>query len=72
MQISSKFLEENYHDTGYLYWAKANTWKNDFIEYNSKSSFIKIPNWRAQDLDTYDDLKKIDLIFKSLQKNKRL
>lgn len=72
MQISSKFLEENYHDTGYLYWAKANTWKNDFIEYNSKSSFIKIPNWRAQDLDTYDDLKKINLIFKSLQKNKRL
>ena len=72
MQISSKFLEENYHDTGYLYWAKANTWKNDFIKYNSKSSFIKIPNWRAQDLDTYDDLKKIDLIFKSLQKYKRL
>ena len=42
MQISSKFLNENYHDTGYLYWAKTNTWKNDFIEYNSKSSFIKI------------------------------
>ncbi len=67
LQISSKFLTKNYHDTGYFYWAKADTWKNDFIEYNSKSSFIKIPNWRAQDLDTYDDLKKIDLIFKSLK-----
>ena len=68
MQISSKFLTKNYHDTGYFYWAKADTWRNDFIEYNSKSSFIKIPNWRAQDLDTLDDLKKINLIFKSLNK----
>ena len=69
MQISSKFLKKNYHDTGYFYWAKPSTWKNNSFEYNSKSSFIKIPNWRAQDLDTLDDLKKINLIFKSLNKS---
>ena len=67
---SSKFFTETYHDIGYLYWARAKTWKNDFMSYSSKSSFIKIPNWRAQDLDTLDDLKKVDLIFKSLKKNK--
>ena len=65
---SSKFFTETYHDTGYFYWAKADTWKNEFLSYSSKSSFIKIPNWRAQDLDTLDDLKKVDLIFKSLKK----
>ena len=65
---SSKFFTETYHDTGYFYWAKADTWKNEFLSYSSKSSFIKIPNWRAQDLDTLDDLKKVDLILKSLKK----
>jgi CMP-N-acetylneuraminic acid synthetase len=66
MEISSKFFSDNYYDTGYFYWAKSNTWKNYFFKYDSKSSFVKIPNWRAQDLDTLDDLKKVDLIFKSL------
>ena len=65
---SSKFFTETYHDTGYFYWAKADTWKNEFLSYSSKSSFMKIPNWRAQDLDTLDDLKKVDLILKSLKK----
>ena len=69
MQISSKFLSDTYHDTGYFYWAKANTRKNKNIEYTSNSSFVKIPNWRAQDLDSFDDLKKVDLIFKSLNKS---
>jgi len=41
---SSKFFTETYHDTGYFYWAKADTWKNEFLSYSSKSSFIKIPN----------------------------
>ena len=67
--VTSKFFTDTYHDTGYFYWAKADTWKKHLIKYNSKSSFIKIPNWRAQDLDTWDDFKKIDLIFKSLKKN---
>jgi pseudaminic acid cytidylyltransferase len=67
-QISSKFFPKNYHDSGYFYWAKANTWENNFFKYDLNSSFIEIPNWRAQDLDTLDDLKKINLIFKSLNK----
>ena len=69
-QISSKFFPKNYHDNGYFYWARANTWKNNFFKYDSKSSFIEIPNWRAQDLDTKDDWKKVNLIFKSLNKKK--
>ena len=65
---SSKFFTKTYHDIGYFYWAKTDTWRNEFLSYSSKSSFIEIPNWRAQDLDTLDDLKKVDLIFKSLKK----
>jgi len=69
--ISSKFFSETYHDTGYFYWAKAMTWRKNYFNYNSKSSFVKIPNWRAQDIDTLDDYKKVNLIFKSLYKKNK-
>ena len=59
MQVSSKFLSKSYYDTGYFY-NKSSTWKN-YFKYNSKSSIIKIPNWRAQDIDTLDDLIKTKL-----------
>ena len=68
MQYSSKFLSDTYYDTGYFYWAKTSTWRNKFFNYNNNTSIIKIPNWRAQDIDTKDDLKKTDLLFKSLKK----
>ena len=71
MQVSSKFLSKSYYDTGYFYWAKSSTWKKNYFKYNSKSSIIKIPNWRAQDIDTLDDLIKTKLIFKSLNINLR-
>lgn len=62
--ISSKFFTKTYHDTGLFYWAKTETWKNEYIKYDQKTSYIKIPNWRTQDIDTYDDLKKADLMFR--------
>ena len=68
MEKSSKFFSKTFHDTGYFYWAKSSTWKKDNFVYNSRASIIKIPNWRAQDIDTMEDLKKANLIFKSLKK----
>ena len=68
MQISSKFLSKSYYDTGYFYWAKTSTWEKKFFNYNNRSSIVKIPNWRAQDIDTLDDLIKTDLIFQSLKR----
>ena len=68
VEKSSKFLSKTYHDVGYFYWGKTNTWRKNKWSYNSKVSFIEIPHWRAQDLDTLDDWKKTDLIFKSLNR----
>ena len=68
LSTSSKYLKESFHDVGYSYWAKPKVWLENDINYQTNCSFIKIPNWRAQDMDTPDDLKKIDLIFKSLKK----
>lgn len=69
-RTSSKFLTDSFHDVGYLYWAKPKVWLKNDIDYQTNCSFIKIPNWRAQDMDTSDDLKKIELIFKSLKTKK--
>ena len=68
LTTSSKFLKDSFHDVGYSYWAKPIVWLKNDINYQTNCSFIKIPNWRAQDMDTPDDLKKINLIFKSLKK----
>ena len=68
LTTSSKFLKDSFHDVGYSYWAKSKVWIKNDINYQKNCSFIKIPNWRAQDMDTPDDLKKIDLIFRSLKR----
>lgn len=70
LKTSSKFLKDSFHDVGYSYWAKPKVWLKNDIDYQTNCSFIKIPNWRAQDMDTSDDLKKIELIFKSLNGKK--
>lgn len=68
LKKSSKIMDTAFHDVGYFYWAKTSTWIKNNISYVNNCSFVKIPNWRAQDLDTSDDFKKVDLIFKSLKK----
>jgi len=64
--ISSKYLKKTYHDTGYFYWANIENWLNKKMSYNNSCDYILIPNWRAQDIDTLDDWKKTELIFKSI------
>jgi len=70
LRTSSKFLKDSFHDVGYSYWATPKVWLKNDIDYQTNCSFVKIPNWRAQDMDTSDDLKKIELIFKSLNRKK--
>lgn len=67
-KISSKFLEKNYHDTGYFYWGTKESWMKKEINYEKNCKVIKIPNWRAQDIDTINDWVKAELIFKSINK----
>ncbi len=61
-------LEKAYFDSGQFYWGTPFSWKNNNI--SSGVSTI-IPHWRIVDIDTIDDWKKAELIYKSmlLQKN---
>ena len=60
----SQDLPEIYHDAGLFYWAKPETWKEPSNGYSEKNSIIKIPNYRVQDIDTLDDWKKAEIIYK--------
>ena len=65
----SQDLPEIYHDAGLFYWAKPEIWKDKPKEYSEKNSIIKIPNHRVQDIDTPDDWKKAEIIYKIINKN---
>ena len=65
----SQDLPKVYHDAGLFYWAKPDTWKKNFKGYNEKNSIVEIPNYRVQDIDTFDDWKKAEIIYKILKKN---
>jgi len=60
----SQDLPEIYHDAGLFYWAKPEIWKNKPERYSEKNSIVKIPNYRIQDIDTLDDWKRAEIIYK--------
>ena len=60
----SQDLPEVYHDAGLFYWAKPETWKKKPEGYSDKNSIVKIPNYRIQDIDTLEDWKRAEIIYK--------
>ena len=60
----SQDLPEIYHDAGLFYWAKPEIWKKKPVRFSEKNTIIKIPNYRIQDIDTLDDWKRAEIIYK--------
>ena len=63
----SQDLPKIYHDAGLFYWAKPNIWKKKPFRFGKKNHIVEIPNYRVQDIDTYDDWKKAEVIYKVLK-----
>lgn len=63
----SQDLPKIYHDAGLFYWAKPNIWKKKPCRFGKKNHIVEIPNYRVQDIDTYDDWKKAEVIYKVLK-----
>ena len=61
----SQDLPTTYHDAGQFYWAGGKTWKNNtsIIE---KGRIIVLPKWRVQDIDTIEDWKRAELMYKAI------
>lgn len=66
----SQDLPKAYHDAGQFYWGKPEAWVENRIVFSEKSTALIIPHYRVQDIDTEEDWRRAEIIFKMMQKNK--
>ncbi len=57
------------HDATQFYWGKPDAWLNKLKMFDRHSYPVKIPRWRVQDIDTENDWKQAELMFKALLNN---
>lgn len=64
----SQDLEEAWHDAGQFYWGITDAWleKKSVIGKNSKP--IRLPRYRVQDIDNYEDWERAEWLFKIINK----
>ena len=61
-------LEPAYYDAGQFYWGKAQVWLSNPKIHSNSLSYV-IPNWRVVDIDTPEDWKRAELIFRLMEKS---
>ena len=58
----SQDLEEAFHDAGQLYWGKGDAFRG--LPLNGNSQALKVSRWLAQDIDTHDDFKFAEMLYR--------
>jgi pseudaminic acid cytidylyltransferase len=66
LNIRSQDLEDAWHDAGQFYWGKVQAWLSGVPIFSSNSAAVILPRYRVQDIDTLEDWKQAELIFKAL------
>jgi len=64
--VRSQDLEESYHDAGQFYWGRAEAFLNDVIPFSPVSLPVILPSHLVQDIDTPEDWRRAELLFKAL------
>lgn len=57
-------LEKTYHDAGQFYWGRASAWLAG-KRMHTAGLGMPIPNWRVVDIDSEDDWRRAELLFKA-------
>lgn len=70
MATRTQDLPVTFHDAGQFYWGRRTSWLNGGAILGPRTSFVELPRWRAQDIDTQDDWTMAEQIFRS-QKGKQ-
>lgn len=68
----SQDLEKAYHDAGQFCWGKPESWIENNMLFSERSSILKIPAYRVVDIDTDEDWKRAEIIYKMLEKEEKL
>lgn len=63
----SQDLPETYHDAGQFYCGRSSAWLEELPIFNSKSLPIVLPRYRVCDIDTIEDWKRAELMFRALR-----
>ena len=62
----SQDFPDVFHDAGQFYWGRPKAWLKKKNIFHEKSKIVPIPRWRVQDIDTIDDWRRAELIFKMM------
>ncbi|MGG1954557.1 pseudaminic acid cytidylyltransferase [Enterobacter cloacae] len=71
--VRSQDLEESWHDAGQFYWGTSSAWLNEKPIFSADSYSIELPRERVQDIDTPEDWRVAEWLFKAMEfKNERV
>ena len=62
----SQDLEEVYHDAGQFYWGRTTAWLSGETIFGLNSLAILLPNYRVRDIDTVEDWKTAEYLFRAI------
>lgn len=69
----SQDLPDAFHDAGQLYWGKTDVWLDPASAiFGDNSQMIVLPSHRVQDIDTPEDWRRAELLYKLLQQENML
>ena len=66
----SQDLPEFFHDAGQFYWGRADAFLEQRPIFSSGSVPVVIPTYRVQDIDTNEDWKRAEIVFRALEELK--
>ena len=66
LNTRSQDLEEAYHDAGQFYWGRAEAFLNNEILFSPVSVPVLLPRYLVQDIDTPEDWKRAELMYRVL------
>jgi len=70
LNTRSQDLEECFHDAGQFYWGSATSWTEKKPLFSAEAYPLIIPRYRVQDIDTVEDWKMAEYLFKALTMDK--
>ena len=62
----SQDLESAYHDAGQFYWGKTKSFLEEREIFSNLSATVVLPYWRVVDIDTEEDWRYAELLFRTL------
>ncbi|MFZ4168778.1 pseudaminic acid cytidylyltransferase [Enterobacter ludwigii] len=65
--VRSQDLEESWHDAGQFYWGTSLAWLNEKPIFSADSYSIELPRERVQDIDTPEDWRVAEWLFKTME-----